>query len=203
MGRVDGPSAGKIFHGKVWGGADESRKRVFFRGIRGKRVHGIVSHRVHFKNCAELGNEIHVRFSWAIGRQVKKSFRRGQGKVSDRLRAGIHTVRFKRSDGSEKHGYSVQSGEHRRSVHVDTCGLLVRNFFIYFFLLSFFLSVLELIIPLPLFIRSKRALNTMRITSTLMEKFHLVPSSSNITIGRGATMCWSYQIVPVLAVFQT
>ena len=120
MGRVDGPSAGKIFHGKFWGGADESRK-VFFRGIQGKRVHGIVTHRVYFKNCAELGNEYTFALAEAIGRQVKKSFRRGQGKVSDRLRAGIHTVRFKRSDGSEKHGYSVQnSGEHRRSVHVDT-----------------------------------------------------------------------------------
>ena len=30
MGRVDGPSAGKIFHRKVWGGADESRREYSF-----------------------------------------------------------------------------------------------------------------------------------------------------------------------------
>ena len=107
MGRIDGPSAGKIFHRQIWGGADESGKRVLFCGIRSEWIHGIVSHRVYFENCAEFGNEVHVCFSREINREVKKSLRRGQGEVSNKLRAGVHPVRFKRSSGGKRNGHPV------------------------------------------------------------------------------------------------
>ena len=72
--------------------------------------------------------------------------------------------------------------------------LLVRNLFIIFFLalslsLSLDVSNLSFLIFSFLFIRLKRALNTIQITSTLMVRFHSVPSSSNITIGRETTTC--------------
>lgn len=77
MGRTDGPPTGKIFHRKIRGGADASRERVLFCGIRGEWIHGLVSYRVYFENCAEFGHEVYVRFGREIYREVKKSLRRG------------------------------------------------------------------------------------------------------------------------------
>lgn len=69
--------------------------------------------------------------------------------------------------------------------------LLVRNVLIFFCPSSLSLSLdvsnsSSLFFSL-LFIRWKRALSTIRITSTSMARFHSVLNSSNITIGREAT----------------
>ena len=183
----------KFFIDRFGAGPTRAEESTLFCGIRSEWIHGIVSHRVYFENCAEFGNEVHVCFSREINEKLKNRYAEVKAKFPTNYEPGY--IQCDLSDPVAVRGMVIQC---RTVVNIagpfmlTPADLLVRNLFIIFFLaLSLSPRCLELIIPnlLLLFIRLKRALNTIQITSTLMVRFHSVPSSSNITIGRETTTC--------------